>query len=205
MKKLVCLMLCTALLAGCSRTNSGADNSGRNTAGTTTQYVDTHASASLTRTVLEGAELDKAYDSLLAISGDNATRAQAKAEGYVAPADAKLAQAMSVNPDGSISMSTIHAWKIDKENKTVTVVMTDGQTIQNLNEVGDRGTLFIHGDVYYNLHVKANNVVKLEYSDEAFENGEFNVDYSGRGNKLAEYTVTFDILNIESSPVYVFD
>lgn len=213
MKKIFCLMLCLSLMAGCSsniesssNTSSVSDTSSvsKTSVETQTEYVDTFASASLTRTVLEDADLDKAYDNLVEISNDNATLAQSKEEGYVAP-ESKYAQVMSVNIDGSVAMSTIHAWKVDKENKTITVVMTDGQTISNLTEVGDRGSIFVHGDAYYNLHVKVSDVVKLEYSDEAYENGEFNVSYSGKDNKLAEYTVTFDIMNIESSQLYIFD
>ena len=201
MKKIVCLMLCLFMLAGCSTSNEPAADDANNAA---TGYVDTFASASKTRTVLEGSELDAAYDNLVAISNDNATLAESQAEGYVAP-ESKYAQAMSVNPDGSIAMSTIHAWEVDKDAKTVTIVMTDGQTISNLNEVGDRGSIFVHGDAYYNLHVKVSEVVKLEYSDEAYENGEFNVSYSGKDSQAAEYTVTCEILNIESSQLYIFD
>ena len=102
-------------------------------------------------------------------------------------------------------MSTIHAWKVDPEAQTVTIVMTEGQTISNLAEVGKRGSILVHGDVYYNMHVEVADVVKLDYSDEAYNNGEFNVDYSGKDNQFAEYTVTLNILTIESTPLYIFD
>ena len=211
MKKLLMLCLSGLLLVGCSSaSNATTEETTVPTETTTTEsseetiYADTFTSASLTRTVLSGNALDEAYTALVSLSNDLATLADSQVEGYSAP-ESKLAQVMSVNSDGSIAMSTIHAWKVDAEAQTVTVVMTDGQTISNLVEVGKRGSILVHGDLYYNMHVEVADVVKLDYSDEAYNNGEFNVDYSGKDNQLAEYTVTFNILTIESTPLYIFD
>lgn len=213
MKKLFALCLSVLLLAGCSNTTDATKeqtSAPTSTAPQTTAaseeviVADTFTSASLTRTVLSDADLSAAYENLAAISNDLATLAISQEEGYAEP-ESKLAQVMSVNPDGSIAMSTIHAWKVDPETQTITVVMTDGQTISNLVELGKRGSILVHGDMYYNMHVETADIIKLDYSDEAYENGEFNMSYSGKDNQLCEYTVTFDILMIESTPLYVFD
>ena len=209
MKKLLILCLSALVLVGCSSNSSATSEETTapqtsETASEETIYADTFTSASLTRTVLSGNALDEAYTALVSLSNDLATLADSQVEGYSAP-ESKLAQVMSVNPDGSIAMSTIHAWKVDPEAQTVTIVMTEGQTISNLAEVGKRGSILVHGDVYYNMHVEVADVVKLDYSDEAYNNGEFNVDYSGKDNQFAEYTVTLNILTIESTPLYVFD
>ena len=79
-----------------------------------------------------------------------ATKADSEAEGYTAAETTTIAQVMSVSSDGYPSMSTIHAWKVDGE--TITVVMTDGRTISNLINTGDRGTI-LNGSAYYLLHV----------------------------------------------------
>lgn len=213
MKKLFALCLSVLLLAGCSNTTDATEeqtSAPTSTAPQTTAaneeviVADTFTSASLTRTVLSDADLSAAYENLAAISNDLATLAISQEEGYAEP-ESKLAQVMSVNPDGSIAMSTIYAWKVDPETQTITVVMTDGQTISNLVELGKRGSILVHGDMYYNMHVETADIIKLDYSDEAYENGEFNMSYSGKDNQLCEYTVTFDILTIESTPLYVFD
>ena len=52
--------------------------------------------------------------------------------------------------------------------------------IQNLNEVGDRGSIVVKAGEkgpYYIMHIKTANVKALEYSDEAYEAGEFNALY----------------------------
>lgn len=211
MKKLLILCLSALVLVGCSSNSSATSEETTapqtSEATTTTEetiYADTFTSASLTRNVLSGNALNEAYTALANLSNDLATLADSQVEGYSAP-ESKLAQVMSVNPDGSIAMSTIHAWKVDPEAQTVTIVMTEGQTISNLTEVGKRGSILVHGDLYYNMHVEVADVVKLDYSDEAYNNGEFNVDYSGKDNQFAEYTVTLNILTIESTPLYIFD
>lgn len=55
------------------------------------------------------------------------------------------------------------------------------------------------------MHVETAEVKTLEYSDEAYEAGEFNSAYSGAKAKLNEYTVTFNITDLESTQVYMFD
>lgn len=208
MKKLIAILACVALFASCSaKENSGDQSSEPNN--TNRGYVDTYTSASATKTTLEGDDFNTAIDNLAAISSDLATKAETEADGYVAPESETYAQAMSVNPDGSVGVSTIHAWKVEKTETgaQVTVVMTEGQCIQNLYEVGDRGSIVVKAGEkgpYYIMHIKTADVKALEYSDEAYEAGEFNSAYSGAEAKATEYTVTFDITMLESTYAFVF-
>lgn len=205
MKKSICLLM-LALCCGCSNTNAGQDSVNDDTActDTPTAYVDTYTSASSTRSSLSGDDLIAVQDELTSLSSDLASIAEAAKEGYSEPEGAVIAQIMSVNPDGSIGMSTIHAWKYDKAANTITVELTYGQNALNLNTIGDRGTLFVHGKAYYSLHLDTVSVEELEYTDENFENGLFNASYSGKDAQLSEYSITFDVLSIESSFVYMF-
>lgn len=228
MKKTFLAMLALITLAGCSPADSAAASSTAaataSAAATTaaaeasaaptasaaaadssasSEPVDAVSSASLTRTTLTGSDYDTAISELESLSNDLATKADSEADGYTAPEKVTYAEVMSVSSEGYPCMSTIHAWKVDGD--TITVVMTAGRTISNLTEVGDRGTILIHGSSYYLLHVETENVKTLEYSDEAYNNGEFNVDYSGADTKASEYTVTFKINDLESTQVYVFD
>ncbi len=208
MKKLIAILACVALFASCSaKENSGDQSSEPNN--TNRGYVDTYTSASASKTTLEGDDFNTAIDNLAAISSDLATKAETEADGYVAPESETYAQAMSVNPDGSVGVSTIHAWKVEKTETgaQVTVVMTEGQCIQNLYEVGDRGSIVVKAGEkgpYYIMHIKTADVKALEYSDEAYEAGEFNSAYSGAEAKATEYTVTFDITMLESTYAFVF-
>ncbi len=204
MKKLLAAVLAVVMLAGCSAKQETVQNETQNDG---VQYVDTYASASTSRIPMVGEDFDAGIDELISISNDLATKAVATADGYVAPENAKLAQVMTVNPDGSVGISTIHAWKVEKteDGAQVTVVMTDGQNIQNVLEEGTKCTIMAHASKYYMMHAKTAEVVKLEYSDEAFEEGLFNVDYSGAKAGLCEYTVTFDIYALEGSFAFMFD
>lgn len=203
MKKTISMILCAVLLAGCSSTAQSTKTI------STTQNVkaDTVTGASTTRTVLSGDDYDAAMTDLEVVSNDLATKAETEKAGYEEKEDAKLAQVMSVNDDGTPSMSTIHAWKVEKsgDQATITVVMTDGRTISNLIQEGCKGTILVHSKAWYIMHVETAEVKTLEYSDEAYEAGEFNSAYSGAKAKLNEYTVTFNITDLESTQVYMFD
>ena len=215
MKKLLSALLCSVLLAGCANTTEETASKKESATSATTSEkedttssvatVDTVTGASTTRTALSGDDYDTAIaiKDLEAISNDLATKAETEEKGYEEPENAKLAQVLSVNDDGTPSMSTIHAWKVDGDK--ITVVMTDGRTISNLIQVGCKGTILIHGDAWYILHVTTSDVKTLEYTDEAYESGKFNSAYSGASNKLNEYTVSFDITELESTMVYMFD
>ena len=201
MKKLFCCLAAVLLLGACSSSN---ETECEPCPETTTSYVDSYTSASLTKSTLSGDSLANAEEDLVALSNDLATLAESQVEGYVEP-ESSVAQLMTVNPDGSVGFSTIHAWRYDPENDTVTIVVTHGQNALNINEAGDRGSLLIHGKAYYLLHVETTNTVTLEYSDETYENGEFNMAYSGKDNQFSEYTITLDVMSIESTQVAMFN
>ena len=185
------------LLAGVSAFASGEPSQ---------EAVDAYTSASATRTPLTGDALDAAVEELSGLCSDLSTSAEAAAPGYTAP-QSKTALILSVNPDGSPGMSTIEAWHIeqDADGVFVTVVMTDGQNIRNLCEAGDKGTLIVHGSQYYILHLETEDVICLEYSDEAYAAGLFNHAYSGASEQRCEYTVTFRVYAAEGSYAYMFE
>ncbi len=166
-----------------------------------TEWVDSYASASRTKMMLEGDAKVAAVSALQEIDSDLATKAQTQEEGYTAPEGEVHVQIMGINPDGTPGISTIHAWRLDGD--TLTVVMTDGQNAQNLAKVGVKGTILVHGESYYQLHLETVEVSTLEYSDENYENGLFNSAYSGAPEKLCEYTITFQILSVEQVNLYV--
>ena len=211
MKKIITFGLMAMTLTGCTSaqttttTTPTVEQIPAATVATTTSmdtgFVDTYTSASLTKVTLSGEELNAAYEALLSVSGDCATLAQSQQEGYEAP-DSAVAQIMSVNPDGSIGLSTIHAWQLtvnDDGSASVKTVLTDGQNARNLAEVGKRGSILIKAnDQYYLLHLETTDVVKLDYSDAAYEAGEFNSAYSGASNQLCEYTISFDVFTVEA-------
>lgn len=215
MKKTLTMALLACVLAGCTSTTATTTTTTTvdetetptttetttTTTSNETAYVDTYTSASLTKTTLSGDDLTAAYDALLSVTNDCATLAQTQEEGYVAP-ESVTAQIMSVNPDGSVGLSTIHAWQLsvnEDGSATVKTVLTDGQNARNLAEVDNRGSLLVKvEDQYYLLHLKTTDIVELDYSDEAYEAGEFNSAYSGASNQLCEYTLTFDVMSVEA-------
>lgn len=208
MKKLL-LALSIFALVGCT---SASENETVKTTSTPTieataeTVTDTVTSASSTRINLEGEDFNAAIEELAGISNDLATKAESEVEGYEEPTSG-VAQVMSTNSDGYVSMSTIHAWKVEKngDEATIKVVMTDGKTISNLITKGAKGTILVHGSAYYLMHVENVETTTLEYSDENYEAGLFNAAYSGKDAKLNEYTVTFRINELEKTFVYFFD
>lgn len=195
MKKLLILAMAMLLmLTGCKKEQTIQND-------TQADYVDTYSSASSTKEMLEGDSLTAAKDILSQIDSDLATLAQTQEEGYQAPENEKYVQIMTINPDGTPGVSTIHAWQINDDE--VTVVLTDGQSAQNIATVGNRCTILAHDESYYQIHLEVNNVVQLEYTDENYNNGLFNSSYSGKDNQLCEYTITMTILSIEQVNLYV--
>jgi hypothetical protein len=167
-------------------------------------YVDAYTSASETKMTLSGDELKDVGQALEAGSSDLANAATAKAEGYVAPKSI-IGNVMSTNPDGSVGISTISQWAyaVGSDTDTLTLQLTYGQNAVNLAEVDHRGTLYVPGVIVngksgkYFIHFKVTNVDIKEYSDEAFEAGEFNSYYSGKAGQKSQYTLTCDVLAIE--------
>ena len=165
------------------------------------ETVDAYTTASATKTVLSGDALAEAEAVLVAQSSLLSSADEAKAEGYVAKEGTSTAQIMSVNPDGSVGLSTISEWKY--EDGKAWVRLTQGQNALNLAEVGATGTLLVKGQgPTYLLHLKAIEVVVLEYSEETA--GQFDQFYSGAANALNEYDITFEVTAIESTFALMF-
>ena len=171
------------------------------------EEIDAYTSASATKTTLAGDELNAAGALLAANCSDLATLAQTKVEGYVAPTGIN-AQIMSVNPDGSVGLSTISEWKYvqgtDGRDQVI-VELTYGQNALNLSEDGARGTLLAVLDgVSYLVHLDVVDSDEQVYTDEAYNAGEFDAHYSGAANQLSSYTITCDVLSIETSRLLLF-
>ena len=171
------------------------------------QEVDAYTSASMTKTLLSGEELDAAAALLAASGSDLATLAQTKAEGYTAPCGVN-AHIMSVNPDGSVGLSTISEWKYVQNadgRDQVIVELTYGQNALNLSEDGARGTLMVLLDgAGYLVHLDVVDSDEQVYTDEAYNAGEFDAHYSGAANQLSSYTITCDVLSVEMSRLLLF-
>ncbi len=203
MKKTIFAVAPIVFLLACSSTASTSTTSTQSTTAETT-HVDSYTSASTTRA--DVTTDSDTQDILVSVSSDLASLADSEVDGYEEPENAVITQMMTVNPDGTPGMSTIHAWKYDKDSNTVSVEMTDGQNAQNLAEVGKKGTLLVKADgKYYLLHLETVSVDELVYSDETYEAGEFNRDYSGASNQLSEFDMTFNVTMIESTFVYMFE
>lgn len=160
------------------------------------ETVDAYTTASTTKTVLSGDDLKAAEAVLAAQSSLLSTADEVKAEGYTPKQGVSTAQIMSINPDGSVGLSTISEWKY--EDGKVYVKLTQGQNALNLAAVGATGTLLVKGQgPTYLLHLKTIDVTVLEYSEETA--GQFDQYYSGAANKLNEYDITFEVSTIEQT------
>lgn len=171
------------------------------------EETDVYTSASQTKIALSGEELAAAGALLAEHCSDLATLAQTKAEGYTAPAGVN-AQIMSVNPDGCVGLSTISEWKYvqgEDGKDQVILELTHGQNALNLCEDGARGSLLVMLDgVGYLVHLDVVDADEQVYTDEAYDAGEFDAHYSGAPNQLSSYTITCDVLSIETSRLLMF-
>ncbi len=171
------------------------------------EEVDAYTSASTTKVTLSGEELSAAGALLAANGSDLATLAQTKEEGYTAP-DGTNAQILSVNPDGSVGLSTISEWKYvqgDDGKDQAIVELTYGQNALNLSEENARGSLLVMLDGEgYLVHLDVVESDEQVYTDEAYNAGEFDAHYSGAANQLSSYTITCDVLSIETSNLLMF-
>ncbi|MBR0407523.1 MAG: hypothetical protein IJI53_05770 [Clostridia bacterium] len=185
MKKLFALLLAAMLLCSAA----------------VAETVDAYTTASNTKTVLSGDALTAAEEVLIAKSSLLSSADEAKAEGYQAKEGTATAQIMSINPDGSVGLSTISEWKY--ESGKLFVRLTQGQNALNLAQEGATGTLLVKGEgPYYILHLKTVAVTVLEYSEETA--GQFDQFYSGAANALNEYDIEFDVTAIEQSFALMF-
>ena len=165
------------------------------------ETADVYTTASTTKTVLTGDALAEAEAVLVAQSSLLSTIDEAKAEGYQPKEGTTTAQIMSVNPDGSVGLSTISEWKY--ENGKAWAKLTYGQNALNLAKAGATGTLLVKGNgPVYLLHLKTVNVTVLEYSEETA--GQFDQHYSGAANALNEYDIEFEVTAIEQTFALMF-
>lgn len=171
--------------------------------------VDAYSSASLTKTVLDETAAKEAVTLLSEYDSDLTTLAGTKVEGYARPEKASMAQIMTVNADESIGLSTITEWQVNESEDgigTVHMQLTYGQNAINLfNNVGTGATLLINVDgTYYLLHLVVTEATEQVYSEEAFNNGEFNQFYSGAENGFSSYDIYADITTVETSNALIF-
>lgn len=165
--------------------------------------VDAYTSASTTKIPVTGEELTALEETLTTKCDDLATVAETKAEGYSAPTGIVTAQIASINPDGSVSISTISEWKyVNNAEGTDQVVMelTQAQCTENLSVDNARGSLFVTFDgATYILHLDVMDVDEQVFDQAAYEAGEFNKHYIGNTEGLSSFTVTCNVLSIEKT------
>ena len=169
------------------------------------EAVDGYTTASTTKNVLSGDALAAVAPALEALSSTLSTTAEAKAEGFVQKEGTTTAQILTINEDGSIGLSTISEWAFSGADNTVKMKLTYGQNALNLTRDGATGTLMVKVEgAEYLLHLAVTDVEVLEYSDAAFEAGEFDQFYSGAENHFAEYHITCDVTAVEVTYALMF-
>lgn len=165
--------------------------------------IDAYTGASATKIWVAGDELAALEEMLTTKCDDLATVAETKAEGYTEPEGIVTAQIASVNPDGSVSISTISEWKyVNNAEGADQVVMelTQAQCTENLSVDNARGSLFVVFDgATYILHLDVVDVDEQVFEQAAYEAGEFNKHYIGNTEGLSSFTVTCDVLSIEKT------
>ena len=190
----------------------------------TAETVDSYTSASLTKSFVEGDELVALADTLSKSCADIATLAMTKAEGYQ-KMYGKHVNVFSVNPDGSIGMSTIGYWRYMNNHEggddatvyagdwsvtkrgegadQVVIQLTEGQNALNLYNagVGTGTTLMVKLDdgFTYLIHLRITDIHVQEFTKEAYDAGEFASGYSGADRQARSFYFTMDVLSIEKS------
>lgn len=212
MKKLFCVLFALALLLSAA----------------SAELVDAYTGASLTKSFVEGEEMDALAVVLSESGADIATKAQTEAEGYERMYG-KHVQIMSVNPDGSIGMSTIGYWRYVNNREggmdavitagdwqfvkrgegadQVVIQLTEGQNALNLYNagVGARTSLLVRlDDAAYILHLNITDIHVQEFTQEAYDAGEFASGYSGADRQARSFYFTFDVLSVEKTNSLVF-
>ena len=185
MKKILALLIAALMVCGVAAAET----------------ADVYTTASSTKTVLSGDALAAAEEVLMAKSSLLSSADEAKAEGYQPKEGVGTAQIMSINPDGSVGLSTISEWKYEAGKAYVR--LTQGQNALNLAKEGATGTLLVKGNgPVYLVHLKTAAVTVLEYSAETA--GQFDQYYSGAANALNEYDIEFDVGAIEQTFALMF-
>ena len=189
------------------------------------EVVDAYTSASLTKSFVTGADLDALAVVLSESGADIATKSQTEAEGYQ-KMYGKHANIMSVNPDGSIGMSTIGYWRYVNNRANgmdavitagdwtftrrgegadqVVVQLTEGQNALNLVNQ-DRTTLMvILDDGTYLLHLAKTDMFEQKFDQAAYDAGLFASGYSGADRAASSFYYVFDVLSIEKTNMLIF-
>jgi len=190
--------------------------------------VDAYTSASLTKSYVEGEALDALAVTLSESGADIATKAQASAPDYQRMYG-KHAQIMSVNPDGSIGMSTIGYWRYVNNREggmdvtitagdwqfnkrgegadQVVTQLTEGQNALNLYNagVGARTTLLVKiENTSYLIHLKITDIFAQKFDQAAYDAGQFASGYSGADRQATSFYFVYDVLSIEQTNQLIF-
>ncbi len=210
MKKITALFL--ALLMASLLTVAVAD-----------EVADTYTGASLTKSYVTGDEAAALAKVLETSGADIATTAQAAAPDYVKEYGLHV-QIITVNPDGCPGLSTIGYWRYannraDGRDAVITAgdwtftkrgegadqvvfQLTDGQNAQNLFNagIGGRSTLLVKVEnATYLLHLNTTEIFAQEFTQEAYDAGEFATGYSGADRQATSFYFVCDVLSIEKS------
>ena len=185
------------------------------------EVVDTYTSASLTKSYVEGDDLAALAETLTLSGADIATTKQASAPDYVKMYGMHV-NVISVNPDGCPGMSTIGYWRYVNNREggadvaisagdwsytrrgtgadQVVFQLTDGQNARNLLADDARCTiqLTLNGANYL-LHLDVTEVYAQEFTQEAYDAGEFATGYSGADRQATSYYYVCDVLSVEKS------
>ena len=185
------------------------------------EEVDTYTSASLTKSYVEGDEAAALAETLTASGADIATTKQASEPDYVKMYGMHV-NVITVNPDGCPGMSTIGYWRYvnNREGGADVVIsaadwsytrpgtgadqvvfqLTDGQNARNLLADNARGTIMVKVDkTWYLLHLDITEVFAQEFTQEAYDAGEFATGYSGADRQATSYYFVTNVLSIEKS------
>ena len=188
--------------------------------------VDTYTSASLTKSYVEGDEAAALAKVLTASGADIATTKQASAPDYVKMYGAHV-NVITVNPDGCPGMSTIGYWRyVDNREGGDDVVisaadwtytrrgtgadqvvfqLTDGQNARNLLADGARLTIQVKVEnTNYLIHLDVTEVFAQEFTQAAYDAGEFATGYSGADRQATSYYFVADVLSIEKTNSLLF-
>ena len=185
------------------------------------ELVDTYTSASLTKSYVEGDEAATLAELLTASGADIATTKQANEPGYEKMYGMHV-NVITVNPDGCPGMSTIGYWRYvnNREGGADVVIsasdwsytrpgtgadqvvfqLTDGQNARNLLADDARCTIQLTSNgANYLIHLDIAEVFAQEFTQEAYDAGEFATGYSGADRQATSYYFVGNVLSIEKS------
>ena len=190
------------------------------------ELVDTYTSASLTKSYVEGDEAAALAEVLTASGADIATTKQASAPDYVKMYGMHV-NVITVNPDGCPGMSTIGYWRYvnNREGGADVVIsaadwtytrpgtgadqvvfqLTDGQNARNLLGENARCTIQLTSNgANYLIHLDIVEVFAQEFTQEAYDAGEFATGYSGADRQATSYYFVANVLSIEKTNSLLF-